>query len=373
MNDRTKVVLVTGLALLVALLGFIPTRTAFADTSFGGTNHFLGVITSLPGTPDHVGDWQVGMRTVHVISATQIITVNGPVAIGSFVEVTGVLQNDGSLNAIKIVVLAGPNRPDLHVRFRGVVKSLPATPHNGDWVVTTQMVSTTAQSVNVTVDVVVHVSSSTKITLEDGATLAVGSHVKVEGLGLPDKSVRASEIEVLSGPPSPGKRIEFVGPIVSLPVSGTVGVWVVGFHTVHVSTTTRIANDGKPIKVGDFAHVEGILLADGSVNARNIEIHHVNKLPPPKNYIKFYGTVTAVPSTNNHVGDWTVNSITVHVSTTTRIDLHGKPFPAVPFRAEVKGILNNDGSVDAIHIDIGSFMSNLPGLGSASAVSRTTE
>jgi len=203
----------------------------------------------------------------------------------------------------------------------------------------------------------------------------VGSNVKVEGLLLADKSVNASEIQVMSGPGVPGKKIEFFAQIMSLPVSGTVGIWTVGTYTVNVSATTHIDNDGKPIKVGDFANVEGILLMDGSVDARGIEVHHNNKMPPPKNYLKFYGDVTLVPTTTNHVGDWTVNGITVHVSATTKIDLDGSAFPTMPFRAEVKGILNSDGSVDAIQIEIDSSasFSSKSGLGRASAVSHPTQ
>ncbi len=368
MKDRTKLLWLAAMAMLIAFVGLIPTRTALASTSSGGDSDFMGVITSLPGTSNFVGDWQVNLRTVHVMTSTQIITTEGMVAIGAFVEVTGVPQPDGSINATKIEVKAGANQSGLQAHFRGVVKSLPADPHNGDWVVTTQMMSGT-------VDVTVHVSGVTKITLEDGVTLSVGSNVQVEGLIQPDKSVTASEIDVQSGPPMPGKRIEFLGQIMSLPVSGTVGVWTVGTYTVNVSSTTHIDNDGKPIKVGDFANVEGILATDGSVNAQNIEIHHSNKLPPTQSYIKFYGDVTVVPTTTNHVGDWTVNSITVHVSTTTKIDFEGSTFPTVPFRAEVKGILNSDGSVTAIQIEIDSSSSSSPrsGLGRASAVSRTTK
>jgi len=228
---------------------------------------------------------------------------------------------------------------------------------------------------SMTVDVTVHVSGTTRITLRDGVTLSVGSNVVVEGLALPDKSVKAGAIEVMAGPPAPGRPVEFLGPIMSLPVSGTVGVWKVGMHTVNVSTTTRIDNDGKPIKVGDFAHVEGILQPDGSVNARNIEIHHVGPVVPPRNYIKFYGEVTVVPTTTNHVGDWTVNGLTVHVSATTRIVLDTPTFPALPFRAEVKGILNPDGTVDALQIEIDSKSPHAPksGLGTASAVAHSTQ
>lgn len=368
MNNRIKFLGFAVMALLIAFIGLIPTRTAFASTTTGGDADFMGVITSLPGTPDFVGDWKVDLRTVHVMTSTQIITKDGMVALGAFVEVKGVPQPDGSINATKIEVKAGANRDDLHVRFKGVVKSLPADPHNGDWIITTQMMSPT-------VDVTVHVSAMTRITLEDNVTLTVGANVKVEGLALPDKSVNASEIEVFANAPMPGKQIEFFDQIMSLPISGTVGTWTVGTFMVNVSATTHIESEGKPIQVGDFARVEGILQTDGSVNAKSIEVHHKNKIAPPKNFIKFYGDVTVVPATANHVGDWTINTITVHVTTTTKIDLDGSSFPTVPFRAEVKGILNSDGSVDAIQIEIDSHSSSgaTSRLGRASAVSRTTQ
>lgn len=368
MNNRTKLFWLAAIVMLLALIGFVPTRAASASTSTGGEAAFSGVITSLPGTANFVGDWQVNLRTVHVITSTKIITTNGPVALGAYVEVEGLPQADGSIIAKKIKVKASADHPDLHVRFKGVVKSLPADPYNGDWVVTTQTLSAT-------VDVTLHVTGATKVTLEDGATLAVGSNVRVEGYRLPDESIDAGEIEVYSGPPVAGKKIEFLGQIISLPVSGTVGTWAVGTFTVNVSANTRIDNDGKPIKVGDFAQVEGILQPDGSVNAREIEIHHSNSPTPPKNYIKFYGEVTVVPATPNHVGDWTINAMTVHVSNTTKIHLEGTAFPSVPFRAEVKGILNSDGTVNAVQIEIDSHSSSSPksGLGRASAISRTAK
>lgn len=224
-------------------------------------------------------------------------------------------------------------------------------------------------------DVTVHVSSKTEIDREDGATLGVGSQVQVEGSLLSDKSVRASDIEVTSSPTSSGKPIEFFDEILSLPSSGTVGTWMVGTYTVNVMSTTHIDNDGRPINVGDFAQVDGILQSDGSVNARSIEIHHHNSTSPSKNYIKFYGDVTIVPSTTNHIGDWTVNGTLVHVSATTTIDLDEGGFPTLPFRAEVKGTLNADGSVDAIQIEVDSHngTDGTSRLGRASAVSRTTQ
>src|SRR6266851_6864649 len=65
---------------------------------------FTGTISSLPNTQGFIGDWIVAGRTVHVISATRIEQDGGSPAVGKTVQIEGVLQRDGSVNATEIEV-----------------------------------------------------------------------------------------------------------------------------------------------------------------------------------------------------------------------------------------------------------------------------
>jgi len=70
----------------------------------GGYVKFYGTVESLPNTPGWIGDWVVSGRTVHVTAATRIEQKKGPVRVGAYVEVKGLQQADGSVNASKIEV-----------------------------------------------------------------------------------------------------------------------------------------------------------------------------------------------------------------------------------------------------------------------------
>jgi uncharacterized protein (TIGR03437 family) len=72
-----------------------------------GRVEFKGKIESLPASPDLVGDWVVSGRTVHVTADTEIERKYGMVAVGAFVEVEGLQQSDGSINAREIEVKQG--------------------------------------------------------------------------------------------------------------------------------------------------------------------------------------------------------------------------------------------------------------------------
>jgi len=70
----------------------------------GGYIKFYGIIESLPNTPGWIGDWVVSGRTVHVAASTFIKQKRGPVRVGAYVEVKGIQQADGTVNATKIEV-----------------------------------------------------------------------------------------------------------------------------------------------------------------------------------------------------------------------------------------------------------------------------
>jgi uncharacterized protein (TIGR03437 family) len=73
----------------------------------GALFDFFGKIENLPAATTLVGDWRVSGRTIHVVAGTKIERKYGPVAIGAYVKVCGVLQADTSINATKIEVKQG--------------------------------------------------------------------------------------------------------------------------------------------------------------------------------------------------------------------------------------------------------------------------
>jgi hypothetical protein len=307
---------------------------------------FFGVIQSLPSDPQN-GDWKVNSLTVHVSTTTEIKPKVQAAVVGAYVKVKGAPQSDGSINASKIEVLSSGNN-DRHVKFVGVVLSLPPAGLIGDWTVSAPMSltgMTNAMSM-MTTTVTVHVTNTTQVDEEHGK-VAVGVTVKVEGVVQSDKSVNAGEIDVVFAPPSPGQSVEFLGRIQQLPTGTLIGDWVVSDRTVHVAASTQIDEEHAKAVVGAFVKVKGILQADKSVNATEIQVR-AGPPPPPTRYIKFYGVVQEVPA-SGVVGTYKINGLTVNVTAQTKIE-HG-PI-VVNAIVEVKGVLQTDGTVDALKIEV---------------------
>jgi len=191
----------------------------------------------------------------------------------------------------------------------------------------------------------------------------------VEGLRLADNSINAGEIEVQENSTSAGSKIEFYGIVQSLPAAGLVGDWQVSGRTIHVSAATKIKQERATIGVGTFVQVEGTQQADTSINATEIEARS-NPTPSTDKYIKVYGTIQSLPP-SGMIGDWKVNGLTVHVSATTVIEQeHGAP--AVGVAVEVKGLVQADGSVNALKIEVKGTGTSKPSklFGSTAAVAR---
>lgn len=149
----------------------------------GGSTEFYGTVEQLP-VGGLVGTWIVSGRTVVVDASTVIDQEHGPVAVGAYVDVQGLLQADGSVKAIKIEVKrgGGGGGGGGYVKFYGVVEDLPATGLVGDWLVSGRTV---------------HVSATTRIEEEHG-TVQIGAYVEVKGTQQADGSVDATKIEVKS-------------------------------------------------------------------------------------------------------------------------------------------------------------------------------
>jgi hypothetical protein len=104
--------IVAGLMAFLAL-GLAPTSAVAErdqDQVQTPAGEVYGVVKSLPGTPNRVGDWTIDGRTVRVEASTRIEQEHGQPEVGASVEVKGQPQPDGSLKATKIELKRRANR-----------------------------------------------------------------------------------------------------------------------------------------------------------------------------------------------------------------------------------------------------------------------
>lgn len=322
------------LALLLAVIAILAVGSvAFADETHEGEVEFHGIVTSLPAS-GLVGDWQVNGVTVKVTEATAIDQEHGAVAVGALVEVKGTRNADRTVTATRIQVEGMPPIGGRN-EIIGLVRSLPAGTLIGDW--TVNMIT-------------VHVGEQTQIKQERGRVV-VGALVKVKGERQSDGSLNASEIEVMLSP-ARGSLVKFYGVVQSLPAEKTganlIGDWTVSERVVHVTAETEIDQEHGAVAVGALVEVSGVRLADGSVDARKIEV----KLPrpPAERPIIFPGVVDSLPA-SGLIGEWQVSGRKVQVTAETEINQeHGAV--AVGAFVEVKGTLTTDGKVLAREIQV---------------------
>ena len=306
---------------------------------------FQGTVVTLPAS-GLVGDWLVDTRTVHVFATTKIEQEKGPVATGSCVEVKGQAATDGSINATEIQDKSSsggcgdtPNAQE--TELEGLVQTLPSSGLTGDWQVSGQTI---------------HVLPTTHIQQEEGS-IAVGSCVDIHGVTQTDGSVNATEIEVQSASKCSvapgGVTTDFKGAVQTLPASGLTGDWQVSGHTVHVLSTTAIA-DSSSIATGACVEISGQLLPDKSINAQTIQLEPATAcLTNTSPTSEITGLVQTLPAGGSLVGDWQVGTTTVHVLSSTGIDQeHGAA--AIGACVEAKGTLLADQSLNAISVEVTS-------------------
>ena len=296
----------------------------------GGSNFsFSGNVEELPNTSGRLGDWKVSGIVVHVSATTFIKQENGPVAIGSRVEVEGVRRADGSVDAYKIEVKSESGGGSYE--FQGTIEGLPSVSGRiGQW-------SVGGRQVNVT--------ASTRIK-PDGVAVAIGFVVQVKGSMRQDSSVDAAEIEVKSNGGGAGSFVEFQGTVETLPgTAGQIGMWTVSGRKVNVAASTRIEQENGPVAVGSPVEVKGALQADGSINAVKIEVENRG------GQFEFYGKVESLPAAANLIGDWRVGGRTVRVAASTRIERNYGTVTVGAF-VEVYGAQQSDGSINATKIEV---------------------
>ena len=304
---------------------------------------FTGVVATLPGTSNFVGDWKVGERVVHVTAQTKLDQSKGGIAVGALVEVEGTQRADRSVDATEIEVKSTfTPTPSSYVRFFGTLTNLPANNTRvGDWTVGGKTV---------------HVIDRTRIKEEHGKA-TIGAYLEVEGNQRADGSVDAAEITVERDATAPTGAIGFInfyGPIRTIPSSaGFVGVWMVDGKTVNVSAMTKLEKGRVDFAVGVYVEVKGYLLANGQVNATKIEgkTPASNSNVVTRSFVEFIGTVTKLPDTANFVGDWTVGGKVVHVKERTRIRRE-RSAVTVGATVEIYGAELPDGTIDAKFIEV---------------------
>ena len=186
-----------------------------------------GEVTALGET------WTIGGQTFETTETT--ITVGNP-QIGDIVHVTGYMLPDGTLVATHIVLLH--QNPANRFTLTGEVTVIDP----GSWVVA-------GQTIPVTVETVID------------EAIVLGDTARVQGIILADGTLVAESIDLADD----SYPFEFVG------IVGAIGVdsWTISGVEIAVDDDTIIEED---IEVGNVVHVTGIILADGTWLARQIEL-----------------------------------------------------------------------------------------------------
>lgn len=240
--------------------------------------------------------YQVAGRTVIVTTTTRI---EGPIAVGTFVKVKGIVQPDGTILASRIQ-REEEERPE--IEFQGVVEEILPNGYR----------------------IAGHIVVVTTTTRIEGS-ITVGAFVKVEGIPQPDGTIMATHIRLR-------EEVRFTGVVEAILSNG----YRVSGRTVVVTDLTKVKD---PVAVGDWVEVKGFLQGDGSILAREIRV----KKAPKSIQVEFKGTVEEILPNG-----YRVSGITVVVTTTTRVD---GPIAVGTF-VEVKGVFQPDGSVLALHIHV---------------------
>src|SRR5262249_3021387 len=167
----------------------------------------------------------------------------------------------------------------------------------------------------------------------------------IKGSLLPDGSVIANDIDITDGA-GVVRDVNFRGFIDALPAGGLSGDWVASGTHLTVSAATKIRQDVGPVALTDFIQVRGLIEADGSVTAEEIDVQSV---PGSSHQVQLEGFVDALPS--GLIGDWVLNGTRVHATSAATFRIE-RGVPTVNAIVEVKGFLLVDGSINATEIEV---------------------
>ncbi len=240
---------------------------------------FFGAIESI-GTDA----WTIDGQTVQIGAHTQI---RDAVQLSERARVHARVMADGSLVAREIERAGDdmPGRQGAQIEFTGTVEAMAAAA----WTVDGQSVAVTAHT-------------------EIKGGIEAGDLVKVHALVGAGGSLTAREIELAGeGEPAiPGVEVEFRGALEAMDADA----WTIGAMTFRATAATEI-EDG--LEVGDFVKVHARQQGDGSLWAREIEREEEQRREGGE--VEFSGTLEAMGADG-----WTIDGMTVHVTTQTEIE-----------------------------------------------------
>lgn len=381
MSNRIRTLLALTMLVSLLLTPALPASAAGTDGIGPFDVKFAGVITGVPAASGE--PWEIGGQTVNADASTRVVLAEAKAAeAGMWADVMAKKQTDGSLLALKILVMSA------EMRLVGPLQSM-AEAKPGTW---------TVAGVDLTVD------KDTKIS-ERGDPIAVGGWVEVKAVesesGLAAVSIKSVEeredVEVygaiqsfsdtewtlssvtlaatadtrVMGEPAVGllaqasaklqedgsllartvrvawyeqggwrQPRQFTGKIEALPPSGLVGVWTVDGQKVDVSAQTKVMQRHAQAEVGATVHVVGF--EDGDV----VKALLVSVMAPPAGARPFYlvGVIETLPE-SGLVGTWKVSGNKIQVTAATLIA--GQQYAKVGAAAAVLGIQKADGTKTA--------------------------
>jgi len=260
---------------------------------------FHGQVSAINGTTLTVGD-----RTVTVTDAT-VIRQNGAtvalsaIAIGSFVEIDGALQADGTVLARRISIEDEQHEAG-RVALVGTLTAIDGSKLTVGGVVVTLSANTEILRGDVKID---------------ASTLKVGDRLLVRGQVQADQSIAATRVRLLGDDDQEEEDFHVTGEVAA--VSSDQGTFSIGDTLISVDAHTQFEGFGGPasladLKVGDRVDAEVVKQADGSLLAK--EVRRFQPPQPPSPAIFAVGPIEAVSGSSI-----TVASIAFSVSSQTII------------------------------------------------------
>jgi hypothetical protein len=201
---------------------------------------FRGIIEAISAQ-----SWTVDGQTVRIDANTRVDESAGRALVGAIATVLALRQDDGGLLAREIQIEQPPPTPEQPFEFQGLIESWSAT----QWVVGG------------------HVLIVNSDTVIEGSPQK-GLLAEVKSLRQSDGSLLAKSIVVTL----PTEEVQFEGVIEDIGADQ----WVIDGIVVRIDAQTQIL--GTPA-VGAVAEVQGLLLPDGAVLGRRIEVQA--PLDPP--------------------------------------------------------------------------------------------
>jgi hypothetical protein len=295
-----------------------------------------GTVQFLPADI-HSGDWIVGGNTVRVVASTLINTEKGVPAIGSTVQVHGLMSAAGVIAATSIEVKTSASAvvPMTLTAVLGAVRSRPTQNGEGEWRIN---------------EMTVHVNSDTVIDSSSGS-IGVGAVVEVSGWQDSDKSIHAQALS--SHPEAPEDHPEARLARFTGQVSEDFGVdqGKVDDRLVRLTSGTAVETDRSSLTAGTKVEVHGFRLDDGSFQATKVEVlPAAPSAAQPSLAEKHVGEVESAASPDRE-GAWQVGGRAVRVSSGTRFQ-QARGSVSVGASVEVRGWLHPDGFIEATEIEV---------------------